>query len=198
MTQWITDRRPLPVDANDHDFVRVQIKPESDGCTYIHHANVGLGTPWRHCRVWRFPEIRPGQIWRCEDGKERAVKRSDSNGSWLIGDYFGEYWYTSDGEAHGAPASIRLAELISDPKPNQIPPAILSGAEPFYVLVSGGDDSDDVGPFVFETAIEAGSTVQAALDRRAKVGSSYGTTYVAQCRIVPYLTAATPPNSEAS
>ena len=196
MTEWITDRRPLPVDANDDDFVRVQIKPESDGCTYIHRANVGLGTPWRHCRVWRFPDIRAGQVWRCEDGKERVVEGSDSNGSWLIG----EYWYTSDGAAPGVPRtlpSVRLAELIN-PKPNQIPPAILSGAEAFYVLVSGGDDSNDVKPFVFETVIEAGSSVQAALDRRARVGSRYGTTYVAQCRIVPFLTAATPPNSEAS
>ena len=195
MTQWITDRRPLPVDANDLDAVEVQPWPKSTVSVYMHHANVGLGTPWRHCSGWRFPEIRPGQIWRCEDGKERVVKRGDSDSTWLIGDY---WYYGSGGEALGTLPSARLAELISEPKPNQIPPAILSGAEAFYVLVSGGDDSNDVEPFVFETPILAGSTVQAALDRRAKAGSRYGTTYVAQCRIVPFLTAATPPNSEAS
>ena len=153
----------------------------------MHHANVGLGTPWRHCSGWRFPEIRPGQIWRCQDGELRTVKRPALSAHWVIGECF----YDSVGEAPGCP-SYRLAELIGEPKPNQIPPAILSGAEPFYVLVSGGDDSNDVEPFVFETPIKAGSTVQAALDRRAKVGSSYGTTYVAQCRIVPSL------NSEVS
>ena len=198
MTEWITDRRPLPVDANDLDAVEVQPWPESTVSVYMHHANVGLGTPWRHCHGWRFPDICIGQVWRCADGKERVVKRGDSNGSWLIGDY---WYYGSGGEALGTLPSVRLAELISQPstkpEPSQIPPSILSGAEAFYVLVAGGDDTNDVESFVYETAIEADSTLQAALDRRAKAGSRYGTTYVAQCRIVPSLTT-TPPNSEAS
>ncbi len=181
-SMWITDRRPLPVDTNDNALVKVQPWPESDKHLYMHRANVGLGTPWRHCPGWRFPDICIGQVWRCEDGKERVVKRGDSDSAWLIGDY---WYYGSGGEALGTLPSARLAELISEPKPSPIPPAILAGAEAFYVLVCEGDDSNDVEPFVFETPILASSTLQAALDQRAKVGSRYGTTYVAECRIIP-------------
>ena len=167
----------------------------------MHRANVGLGTPWSHCQGWRFPDIFTGQIWRCEDDRVRVVKRANSNGSWLIGDY----WYTSDGEAPGdsAPTSIRLAELISEtkfkPKPSQIPPAILAGEEAFYVLVVDDDASGGEGgePIVFETPILNPSTLRAALNRQVMVGSRYGTTYVAECHIVPSLTA-TPPNGEVS
>jgi hypothetical protein len=200
MTEWITDRRPLPVDANDNDDVKVQLSPKSTVLAYMHRVNVGLGTPWRHCHGWRFPDISIGQVWRCEDGRVRVVKHGDSNGSWLIGDY----WYTSDGEAPGVPGaltSVRLAELISDPKASQIPPAILSGAEAFYVLVADKDTWDGQDwwrePVVLQTPILNSSSLQAALNRQAMAGSRYGTTYVAQCRIVPSLTA-TPPNSEAS
>ena len=188
-SMWITNRRPLPVDANENDVVKVQLWPESNVYVYMHRANVGLGTPWSHCQFWRFPDICIGQIWRCEDGKERVVQRGDSN-NWLIG----EYWYTSDGEAPGAPrtlTSIRLAELISDPlpkpKPSPIPPAIRSGAEAFYVLVADNDVSgrEDWVPIAFETPIPVGSTFEAARNRQFSVGSKYGTTYVAECRIMP-------------
>lgn len=201
MTEWITDRRPLPVDADDNDSVRVQLFPLSTTYVYMHRANVGLGTPWSHCQAWRFPDIRIGQSWLCEDGKVRVVTAPCSNGSWRIGGF----WYTSDGEPTLASplTSIRLAELISEPrpkpKPSQIPPAILSGAEAFYVLVVDDDAGGGEGgvPIVHETPILASSTLRAALNRQTLIGSRYGTTYVAECRIVPAL-AATFPNSGVS
>lgn len=182
-SMWITDRRPLPVDANDNDDVKVQLSPKSTVLAYMHRANVGLGTPWRHCHGWRFPDISIGQVWRCEDGEERVVKRGDSDSAWLIGDY---WYYGSGGEALGTLPSVRLAELISDPKASQIPPAILSGAEAFYVMVVDDDDSNGGGvPSAFETPILNSSSLQAVLNRQAMVGNRYGATYVAECRIIP-------------
>ena len=71
----------------------------------------------------------------------------------------------------------------------EIPQVITTGAAPFYVLVVGDDSSNGNGePIVFETQLPVGSTLQAVLQQRQRVGSRYGTTYVAECRIIPELT----------
>ena len=82
------------------------------------------------------------------------------------------------------------------PKPEQTPPAaeiplaIRTSAEPFYVLVvsdafghGGGGD-----PIVWERRFPQGTTLQAVLQQQARFGNQYGTSYVAECRIIPELT----------
>ncbi len=108
---WITDRQPLPVDSSEDGSVEAQLAPGCETSVYMHYAYVAQGTPWRHLPGWTFPEIRLGQIWRCQDGQLRTVKRSVLSDRWFIGEYF----YDSVGEAPGGP-SYRLAELISQPK----------------------------------------------------------------------------------
>jgi hypothetical protein len=68
-----------------------------------------------------------------------------------------------------------------------IPPAIASGAEPFYVLVISNDSGfpDEAGDAVtWETRISDGSTIDAVKDLQALLGTRYGPTLIAECRII--------------
>jgi hypothetical protein len=74
--------------------------------------------------------------------------------------------------------------------PKEIPEPIRTGACPFYVLVVSDDDAGNPGgyPIVWEHRMPEGTTLQAALQQQQRVGSRYGTTYLAECRIIPELT----------
>ena len=74
--------------------------------------------------------------------------------------------------------------------PKEIPEPIRTGACPFYVLVVSDDAAGKPGghPIVWEHRIPAGTTLQAALQQQQQVAGRYGTTYLAECRIIPELT----------
>lgn len=78
------------------------------------------------------------------------------------------------------------------PEPTQqrpeIPEPISTGAAPFYVLVVS-DDYPSVGgqPVVLKHRVSE-TTLSAVLRRRAPLGSKYGRTFIAECRIIPELT----------
>lgn len=120
---WITDRRPLPVDANQEGCVLVRRMPHGQISALLHHTYVGIGTPWCHAYSgWKFPEIRVGQVWRCADGVEVKVKArngSDDNFPFEIVTNGGlSIWYDNQGStAFGWNKGFRLAELISEPEP---------------------------------------------------------------------------------
>jgi len=80
--------------------------------------------------------------------------------------------------------------VLDELERTEIPEAIRTGAAPFYVLVVGDDSGGkaDGNPIVFETQIPEGSSLQAVLQQQQRVRSRYGTTYVAECRIIPELT----------
>lgn len=85
-----------------------------------------------------------------------------------------------------------VAEQIDadfSPPTKEIPEPIRAGLCPFYVLVVSDDASGKPGgdPIVWEHQME-GTTLQAALQQQQRVGSRYGTTYLAECRIIPELT----------
>jgi hypothetical protein len=71
--------------------------------------------------------------------------------------------------------------------PKEIPEPIRTGACPFYVLVVSDDDAGNPGgyPIVWEHQMPAGTTLQAALQHQQRVAGRYGTTYLAECRIIP-------------
>lgn len=83
------------------------------------------------------------------------------------------------------------------PEPTQqrpeIPEPISTGAAPFYVLVVS-DDHPSVGgqPVVLEHPVLSETTLSAVLRRRAPLGSKYGRTFIAECRIIPELTSEGP------
>jgi len=64
---------------------------------------------------------------------------------------------------------------------------------PFYVMVTSDDSGRGGGnPIAWETQIPEGSSLQAVLQQLSRVGHRYGTTYIAECRIIPELTREVP------
>lgn len=80
------------------------------------------------------------------------------------------------------------------PPAAEIPEPIRTGAAPFYVLVLSDDNPRGPGgePIVWEHSLSRETTLQAALKRRDSIGSRYGTTHIAECRIIPELTREVP------
>lgn len=159
-------------------------------------------------------DFKVGQVWRTRKGKMcRIIKISSSDDSYPIkSDLYGCHWHFSNGRSilgGGTHHEDDLIELISEelvqeapepaPKPPaqpaaEIPELIRTGAAPFYVLIVS-DDSDNGGdgnPITWETQIPEGSTLQAVLQQQSRVGSRYGTTHIAECRIIPELTREVP------
>ena len=80
-----------------------------------------------------------------------------------------------------------MPEPLSPTPPSPAPEPIRTGACPFYVLVVSDDDAGNPGgyPIVWEHQMPAGTTLQAALQHQQRVAGRYGTTYLAECRIIP-------------
>jgi hypothetical protein len=80
------------------------------------------------------------------------------------------------------------------PPAAEIPEPIRTGVVPFYVVVLSDDNPRGPGgePIVWEHPLPRETTLQAALKRRDSIGSRYGTTHIAECRIIPELTREVP------
>lgn len=76
------------------------------------------------------------------------------------------------------------------PPAAEIPEPIRTGAAPFYVVVASDDSGAGSGgnPITWETQIPEGSSLRAVLQHQSRVGHRYGTTFIAECRIIPELT----------
>lgn len=59
-------------------------------------------------------------------------------------------------------------------------------SRPFYA-VAVSDSGDGLGPILLETLI-SDSSLESALQRRNRFGTDWGSTYIAECRIIPNLT----------
>ena len=201
MSDWITDRRPAEDDADpDGNVIARHDGLLQNPC--VHYKQVTVHCHWRHTPLWQppLPTIKVGQKWHRADGVEVKVFIDDGSavGPLRIGRTQEDaFWYKRDGKtAFVSDQSMRLVELIQDaPEEIQSPAAefpepIRTGALPFFVLVVSDDSGGKVDgtPIVWETQIPAGSSLQAVLQQRQRVGSRYGTTYVAECRIIPELT----------
>ena len=74
-----------------------------------------------------------------------------------------------------------------EPEPTPTIPAHLRvGVVPFYVLVVSDDSGGQA--IVFEHEIPNNITIESVLRHQQNLGDRYGTTYVAECRILPELT----------
>jgi hypothetical protein len=86
-------------------------------------------------------------------------------------------------------ASMQTSPPLADVSEAGTLAAIFEGLASFYVVVASNDKTDGDGtPIAWETEIPAGSSLQAVLQHQQRLGSRYGTTYVAVCRIIPALT----------
>jgi hypothetical protein len=136
-------------------------------------------------------DIRVGQRWRCRDGRIVTVVERLKSGNFLFIDKEGSAWlYPPNGKFNIGGDGYELINLVEDvppcppepaPAKPEISDSIRTGTEPFYVLIV---DDDSGG----RATIPEGSNLGAVLRQRAAVGDRYGTTYIAECRIIPELT----------
>jgi hypothetical protein len=149
-------------------------------------------------------DIRVGQQWERRDGQTVTIKEKTKTGYFYSKCEKGfEWYYLPDGQLNTYVDEYALVKLLQDvppskpepdPAKSEAPDSIRSGSEPFYVVVvdddSGGRATND-NPghsITWETQIPEGSNLRAVLRQRAAVGNRYGTTYIAECRIIPELT----------
>jgi len=67
-----------------------------------------------------------------------------------------------------------------------IPQRFTTGDATFYVLVVSDDMTDDSGnPIVWEHPFPEGTELREVLKRQRSLGGRYGTSWVAECRIIP-------------
>jgi hypothetical protein len=155
------------------------------------------------------PPLAVGQVWRRRDNKVVTIDRYDTDHTYGRTHPFRAcgFSYTATGMFNydGVQGFLDLVELLSEapaPAPNpeptppavEIPLAIRTGAEPFYVLVVSDDASGKPGgnPIVWEHQMPEGTTLRSALQQQRRIGTKYGTSYVAECRIIPELTREVP------
>lgn len=205
MTEWITDRRPTETDADPDGYVRMRSHPDDEhNAVTVHWLAVSGSAYWTHTPDWKpLPTIRVGQVWQRADGVEVTVYIDDQSGAapLRIGPTSETaFWYKRSGAAaFVSDRAKRLVRLIADapetasaaePKATEIPAPIRTGAEPFYVLVISDDSrgQDGGSPIVWEHPIPGSTTLQDVLRKQCEIGSRYGTTHVAECRIIPELT----------
>jgi hypothetical protein len=150
-------------------------------------------------------DIRVGQQWERRDGAIVTVTGRLENGNFVCSSRVGLFYiYTPSGQTEddrgdqldliGSVEEVPPSKPEPDPAKSEPPDSIRSGSEPFYVVVvdddSGGRATND-NPghsITWETQIPEGSNLRAVLRQRAAVGNRYGTTYIAECRIIPELT----------
>jgi hypothetical protein len=76
-----------------------------------------------------------------------------------------------------------------------IPEPLRMGAESFYLVVVSNDNPGNDGQSItWPRCINGQTTLQAALRRQKNIGDFFGTTYIAECRIIPILTREAPAN----
>jgi hypothetical protein len=159
------------------------------------------------------PWLAAGQSWKRADGKDVVLEEwtcTEQGKTLFVADGF---FYEGNGEPLQDGSHLRLVSLISDaapasPEPTpksspivisvpssdvsttnssapHIPPAIVNGDEPFYVVVVNNLDGEKL---VWETPIPEATTLTAALEQRLKLAQQYPVSYIAECRIIPLLT----------
>lgn len=158
------------------------------------------------------PALAVGQTWRRRDGEVVTIVKNDGSDEWPFETSDGK-WYAPNGYLYSALHIDKqdLIELISEapepapaspaPEPpatvataSEFPEAIRTGAAPFYVVVLSNEDPQNPGgeAFVWEHPIPRTTTLQSVLRQQRLHGHRYGTTYIAECRIIPLLTREAP------
>lgn len=85
-------------------------------------------------------------------------------------------------------------EPAPEPEPErptvEIPEPIRTGDAPFYVLVLSDDNprGSEGEPIVLEHPMPNSTTLRAVLQKQAQLNGRYGTSHIAECRIIPELT----------
>jgi hypothetical protein len=154
-----------------------------------------------------LPEFKVGQVWESRNGEKFTITYIDHHPVYSIEAVNGFCClrFTSKGnywDSCGA-SKYDLIALISDPEsqpePVANPPelqAIFNGKKPVYVVVveddRGSANKRSAGiqcePIIFETSILPGNSFASfhkAVERQKKLASRCGTTYIAECRIIP-------------
>jgi hypothetical protein len=154
-TAWIYDRPPTHTDTGNHQHVWAW-SPFEGGCAVSYaYSAIPSGRPWA-------PGHHPAPTTAPEPMHESLPP---------------------------APPEP-IAEPIDAeffPPTEEIPEPIRTGACPFYVLVVSDEAGGKPGgnPIVWEHTIPKTTTLQGALRQQLLAGSRYGTTYLAECRIIP-------------
>jgi hypothetical protein len=202
MTEWITDRQPTEADGDCDGDVSCKQHPDQGGSALIHWSHIGAGVPWRHTTYWQppaQPEIRVGQIWKRRDGVEVRIEEDDNSEVPILATNLLDavrIWHHRNGKANSSDRDYDLVTLVHDvlaakpePAPDPtptIPEYLRTGTVPFYVLVVSDDSGGQA--IVFEHEIPQSVTIESVLRHQQNLGTRYGTTYVAECRILPELT----------
>ena len=178
MSDWITDRPPTEADGD--------APGQPEGWTTT------------------APTPQPGETWKYRNGLIGKV-RANPYGSLIHpiasdrGRARGLVCHYPDGCSYTGNEAWDLVKRITDalaepPPPSPvpatgIPESFRTGAEPFYVLVVSDDITCGGGqPIVWEHPVPSKTTLQAVLQHQRRLGNQYGTTFIAECRIIPELT----------
>lgn len=163
-TAWIYDRPPNHTGAGPHDRVWVW-SPSSGSVLAYAYNGMPSGRPWA-----------PGSLPAPTTAPEAMTE-------------FLPPAFPAPVAEPPAPPEPVAEQIDADfsPPTKEIPEPIRTGACPFYVLVVSDDARGKPGgdPIVWEHQMPEGTTLQAALQQQQRVGSRYGTTYLAECRIIP-------------
>lgn len=196
MSEWITDRPPTEADSEAHELA-----PAPTAKPLLPHFKVG--------QVWR---MRNGTQRIIRVVQDEITTKSNYLICSVPPDRRTRHWHSLDGRSilgQNRDHSCDLVELIAEaseteakpvdaefdpeaaePAAIELPQPIRAGVTPFYVLVvsdDAGGRGNDGKAIVWETAIPNGSSLQAVLEQQARIGNRYGTTFVAECRIIPEL-----------
>jgi hypothetical protein len=145
------------------------------------------------------PQFKVGQVWESRDGEKFTITDIDDHPVYPIeadngfcGLCFtsnGNYWDSCRASEHD------LIKLISEPEPAPEPiasppelQAFFNGEKPVYVVVADDRDVDPGEPIAMETSIlpsNSFASFHKAVEGQKKLANHYGTTYIAECRIIP-------------
>ncbi len=172
MEHWITDRPPTEADEDKDGEVCMLRFPDNRESSVggvdalVSAAHVGPGVPWKHTYEWK-PPAEPEPTPPPEPDFDSLVEH----------------------EPAVAPKTCKAFDDEFHPL-REIPKSIQTGAAPFYVLLVSDDAAGKPGgnPIVWEHYMPEGTTLQSALQQQLRIGSQFGTSYVAECRIIPELT----------
>jgi len=161
---------------------------------------VELVIPAPEDREQKLPELpkkfRVGQVWELRNGEQFTITAIDDHPVFPIEAVNGSqrllFTFNGGYSAERRPCDRDLVKLISEPESEPIasPPelqAIFNGEKPVYVVVAEDGGIYPGTSTVLETSINSinsFASFREALERQRSLSNCYGTTYIAECRII--------------
>jgi len=141
------------------------------------------------------PQFKVGQVWESRNGEQFTITVTDGHPTYPIEAISGSChlrFSSNGGFWTSLPSDRDLVKLISEPESEPIasPPelqAIFNGEKPVYVVVAEDGGIYPGTSTVLETSINSinsFASFREALERQRSLSNCYGTTYIAECRII--------------